>query len=217
MNAVVNRMTPSITTMIRMDHTHVLALSHRYKADTPVSKKKALVTNACLALQVHAQLEEEIFYPALRNVLAGDEVLEKSEPEHQQIKQLVGELRERSANAASIDQSFDDKFMDLMRIVMHHVADEETRLLPAAERLMPDELGRLGVEMTRRRVELMKPHAGEMAASAARSFPVGAATGAALITAGAVAIGAMLFSRSRNGRTSGLASRTHHRGPSRLM
>jgi hemerythrin superfamily protein len=216
MNAVVNRMTPSITTMIRMDHTHVLALSHRYKADTPVNKKKALVTNACLALQVHAQLEEEIFYPAMRNVLTGDEVLDKSEPEHQQMKQLISELRERCSDDASIDQSFDDKFMDLMRIVIHHVADEETRLLPAAERLIPDELGRLGMEMTRRRVELMRPYAGEIAASAARSFPVGAATGAALLTAGAVAIGAMFLSRTRNGRSSDLSTRMH-RGSSRLM
>lgn len=216
MNAVVNRMTPSITTMIRMDHTHVLALSHRYKADTPLSKKKALVTNACLALQVHAQLEEEIFYPALRQVLTGDEVLEKSEPEHQQMKQLIGELRERCTDEASIDSTFDDKFMELMRIVIHHVADEETRLLPAAERLIPEELGRLGMEMTRRRVELMRPYAGEIVASAARSFPVGAATGAALLTAGAVAIGAMFLSRSRDGR-SGESSSRRHRGSSRLM
>jgi hemerythrin superfamily protein len=209
-------MTPSITTMIRMDHTHVLALSHRYKPDTPINKKKALVTNACLALQVHAQLEEEIFYPALRTVLSGDEVLEKSETEHQQMKQLISELRERCSDDASIDQSFDDKFMELMRIVIHHVADEETRLLPAAERLMPAELGRLGMEMTRRRVELMRPYAGEIAVSAARSFPVGAATGAALLTAGAVAIGAMFLSRSRDGRRSELSSRSH-RGSSRLM
>ena len=32
--------------------------------------------------------------------------------------------------------TFDDKFMDLMRLVIHHVADEETQLLPAAERLL---------------------------------------------------------------------------------
>jgi hypothetical protein len=57
-------------------------------------------------------------------------------------------------------------------------------------------LGRLGMEMTQRRMQLMKPHAAEFAASTVRSFPVGAATGAALLTAGAVALGAMLFSRS---------------------
>jgi hypothetical protein len=87
--------------------------------------------------------------------------------------------------------------MDLMRLVMHHVADEETRLLPAAERQLKDRLGSLGMEMTRRRIELMRPYAAEFTASTVRSFPVGAATGAALMTAGAVAIGAMLFGRGK--------------------
>ena len=199
MNTIVDRMAPNITTMIRMDHTHVLALSHRYTADTSESRKRALVTNACIALQVHAQLEEEIFYPALRNVLSGDEVLDKSEPEHQQMRELIAELREHCATDQPLDDAFDRKFMTLMRIVMHHVADEETELLPAAERLLHADLAQLGAEMTRRRFELMKPYAREAAVSAARSFPVGAATGAALVTAGALAFGAMLWSRSRNG------------------
>lgn len=219
MNAVVNRMTPSITNMIRMDHSHVLALFHRYTPDTPDTRKRALVTNACIALQVHAQLEEEIFYPALRPILPGDEVLEKSEPEHQQMRELVDQLRERCASGQPIDETFDQQFMALMRIVIHHVADEETRLLPAAERTLRDELSRLGAQMTRRRMELLKPHAREVAVSAARSFPVGTAAGAALVTAGAVALGAMLFSRGQNGRRWHESRRVgrSHRERSKLM
>lgn len=197
MSVATDRIAPSITTMIRMDHSYVFSLFHRYKADTSPGKKRALVTNACLAIQVHAQLEEEIFYPALRTVIAGDEVLEKSEPEHQQMRQLIADLRQLTSGDRPLDAACDDKFMDLMRLVMHHVADEETRLLPAAERLLKDRLGALGMEMTRRRVELMKPYAAEFTASTVRSFPVGAATGAALVTAGAVAIGAMLFTRTK--------------------
>jgi hemerythrin superfamily protein len=191
-------MTPSITTMIRMDHTHVLALFHRYKADTPAGKKRALVRNACLALEIHAQLEEEIFYPALQAVMAGDDVLQKSKPEHDEMRSLIGQLRERSAADAVIDDgtSFDDLFLQFMRSVMHHVADEETRLLPAAERLLPEQLGDLGLEMTRRRVQLLKPHAGEIAATSMRSFPVGAATAAALL-AGAI-IGTTLLWRGKD-------------------
>jgi hemerythrin superfamily protein len=190
-------MTPSITTMIRMDHTHVLALFHRYKADTPAGKKQALVRNACLALEIHAQLEEEIFYPALQGVMAGDDALEKSKPEHDEMRGLIGELRARVATdtLAGDGTTFDDLFLQLMRIVIHHVADEETRLLPAAERLLPERLGTLGLEMTKRRVQLLKPHAGEIAATSMRSFPVGAATAAALL-AGAV-IGTTLLWRSK--------------------
>ena len=72
MNVATDRLSPSITTMIRMDHSYVMSLFHRYKADTAPGKKRALVTNACLAIQVHAQLEEEIFYPALRQLISGD-------------------------------------------------------------------------------------------------------------------------------------------------
>jgi hemerythrin superfamily protein len=190
-NATAARMMPSITTMIRMDHTHALALFHRYKADTSAQRKRALVRNACLALEIHAQLEEEIFYPALQTVLSGDEVLEKSKPEHDEMRRLIDDLRSRVVNDVVGDTAFDDTFLQLMRIVMHHVADEETRLLPAAERLLSDRLGELGVEMTRRRVQLLKPHAGEVAMSSIRSFPAGAA----LLATGAVALGAMLLWR----------------------
>ena len=87
-----------------------------------------------------------------------------------------------------------------MRIVIHHVADEETTLLPMAERLLGvDRLSELGAHMTRRRVELIKPHAGEFAVTAARSFPVGAAAGAALLAAGAIALGVAMKPRRRKG------------------
>lgn len=206
MSTVANRVTPSITTMIRIDHSHVLALFHRFKANSSASKKRALVGNACLALDVHAQLEEEIFYPAMRQVLSGDEVLEKSEPEHDQMRGLIGELREMLAQSADVparDPAVDEKFMELMRLVLHHVADEETRLLPAAERLLADQLGTLGIEMTKRRVELMKPHAAEFATNTVRSFPAGAAGGAALLTAGVLALGAIALSRHKNRRSGG--------------
>ncbi len=190
MNTLVNRVTPNITTMIRMDHSHVFALFHRYRAGTSVQRKDALVRNACLALEVHAQLEEEIFYPALREVMGEDPDLRKSEPEHDEMRRLIGELRQGGPQ--------DDRFLELMRIVMHHVADEESRLLPAAERLLGDRLGELGAAMTRRRIELVKPHAGEMAVTAAQSFPVVAATGAVLLAAGALALGTKLWPRKRS-------------------
>jgi hemerythrin superfamily protein len=183
------------TTMIRMDHSHVLALFHRFKADSSIGKKRALVANACLALDVHAQLEEEFFYPALREVMAGDATLEKSESEHDEMRRLIADLRERAAEDGPIESTaFDDKFMDLMRIVIHHVADEETRLLPAADRLLSDRLNQLGREMIKRRVELLRPHVGELASSTMRSFPSAVAAGL-LLTAGAVMVGAMLLTR----------------------
>ncbi len=197
MNAVAARFAPSITTMVRMDHAHVLALFHRYKADTSDGRKRALVTNACLALEIHAQLEEEIFYPALRRVIGDDEVLGKSKPEHDEMRRLIQDLRGHLCGTDHVSAGADETFLKLMRAVIHHVADEETQLLPAAERLMQDELGELGMQMTKRRVQLLKPHAGEIALSAARSFPAGAAAGAVLLAVSALTIGSILLSRGR--------------------
>jgi hemerythrin superfamily protein len=189
MNKIVEKVSPSITSMIRMDHTHVLAAFHRYKSDTSAARKQAIVEHICLAVSVHAQLEDEIFYPALRSVLQGDETLEKSEPEHDEMRGYIAKLRQMSPE----ESDFDDTFMALMRIVIHHVADEETRLLPAAERLLADQLGSLGAEMTKRRLQLAGPHTGEILSSGARTFP----TGTALAIGGAIALGAMLFANTR--------------------
>jgi hemerythrin superfamily protein len=185
---------PSITSMIRMDHTHVMAAFHRYKADTSPARKKAIAEHICLALTVHAQLEEEIFYPALSAVLQDDPTLDKSEPEHDEMRGYIDQLRQMTPE----DGAFDDTLMSLMRVVIHHVADEETRLLPAAERVLADQLGSLGAQMTKRRMELLGPHAGEIVATGARTFPAGAA----LAIGGALALGAMLFaSKSSSSRS----------------
>jgi hypothetical protein len=168
-------------------------LFRRFKPEVSPDRKAALVTNACLALEIHAQLEEEIFYPALRPVVAGDEgVLNKSVPEHDEMRQLIGELRSMEPG----DPAFDRQFRALIRTVLHHVADEETTLLPLAEETLGDELRDLGARMTKRRIQLLGPHAGEVAVTAARSFPL--ATVAAGL--GVAALATMLITGGR-GRT----------------
>jgi hemerythrin superfamily protein len=185
---------PYITTMIRLDHTHVLALFRRVRPWTSSSRKQAIITNACIALEVHAQLEEEIFYPALRRVLGDDEILDKSVPEHGEMRELIRMLRSKDVEAAD----YDETVHSLMRVVLHHVADEESILLPRAEMLLGDKLAELGMEMTRRRMQLLRPNLNEAAVTFARSFPV--ATSATI--GGLLAIGWMLL---RPGR------RTHRR------
>jgi hemerythrin superfamily protein len=182
-----SRLSPSITDMIRMDHTHVLAVFHRFKRHTSDSRKSALVRNACLAIEVHAQLEEEIFYPALREIAGPDPALDKSEPEHQQMRGLIARLRGMSPE----DADFDSTFHALMRTVIHHVADEESVLLPEAERTMGPQLSELGAQMTRRRMQLLAPHAGELATTSAQSFPVMSL----LAVVSAVLLGSMLMRR----------------------
>ena len=172
---------PYITTMIRVDHTHALALFRRVRPWTSSGRKRAIITNLCIALEVHAQLEEEIFYPALRKVLGANEILDKSVPEHDEMRELIRMLRSKDVEAAD----YDETVHALMRAVLHHVADEESELLPRAEMLMGDELAELGMQMTRRRMELLRPNLNEVAVTFARSFPVATVAAAAgLLTVG---------------------------------
>lgn len=181
MSSMLSQLSPSVTNMIRLDHTHVLTAFHQYEIGSSPRLKKGLVDNVCLAIEIHAQLEEEVFYPAMR-VVADNEVLRKSTPEHDEMRGLISRLR----NMPVSDPAFDDTFFELMRHVMHHVADEETMLLPAAERLIPDQLHELGARMTKRRLELAGPRAPELASSIARSMSTGTimAAGSALLAAG---------------------------------
>ncbi len=62
MNNLVYRLLPTATNMIRLDHTHVMSTFHQYKASAPARVRKGLASTICTALEVHATLEEEIFY-----------------------------------------------------------------------------------------------------------------------------------------------------------
>ncbi len=178
--ATLGKVSPSITKMIRMDHSHVMVTFHKYQPDASPSKKQAIVNTVTLALEIHAQLEEEIFYPALEQVAANNPALQKAKPEHDEMKRLIAKLRAM----APTDAGYDDTFMELMRDVVHHVADEETIMLPAAEKLLKDRLGELGAQMTKRRLQLAAPHAGEMLVNGARAMPVATMGMAAALLAG---------------------------------
>jgi hypothetical protein len=188
MNQLLSRLSPSVTNMIRMDHTHVITTFHQYEVDTPLRVKKGLADTVCVALEIHTQLEEEIFYPALR-AIADTELLRKSVPEHDQMRRLITQLR----NLEPAHATFDETFFELMNNVMHHVADEETLLLPAAERVLAERLGELGAQMTKRRLQLAAPRSGEIAGGMARSV----GTGGLVMGAGALLACSYLLSRPR--------------------
>ncbi len=177
---------PNVTTLIRLDHTHVLSTFHQYRPDSRPEVKRGLVQAACMALEVHAQLEEEIFYPAVME-LSGNVLFKKSVPEHDEMRRLITLLR----GMEPTDVRYDDTFMELMRDMLHHIADEETLMLPEAERLLQDHLGELAVRMTRRRMQLLAPRAGEMASNMARAMPASSVA----LTLGLLATGLWLGMR----------------------
>jgi len=161
------KLSPTITDMIRFDHSHVLVTFHQFTQDKKPSVKKALSDTICAALDIHATLEEEIFYPVMRTIDADDPVLEKAPHEHGDMKRLIRELRTIPGD----DDRHDRVLLELMREVIHHVADEETVILPIAEsKLSKERLSELGTQMTKRRVALLAPQAGKVAASTTVGF-----------------------------------------------
>ena len=193
MNPIVSKLSPTATRMIRMDHGHVLTQFHKLEPDTGDSVRGAVLRSICAALEIHAQLEEEIFYPALRAAGINTPELDKSVPEHDEMRRLI----ERVRSVGSDGLADADAINGLMNAVLHHVADEETKLLPAAEKTLGKErLAELGAQMTARRLELAKPRAGELAVNLVKAAP----GKTALATVGVLMAGTMLVNRMRRKR-----------------
>jgi hemerythrin superfamily protein len=187
-------LSPSITDMIRFDHSHVMLTWHQYVATKKPTVKRALAETICDALEIHATLEEEIFYPALRQLAIGGATLDKSEPEHNAMREVIARIRAADAAAPRYDQLVAELFRDVMK----HVADEETVLLPDAERLLSaSRLNALGVQMSKRRAQLLAPKAGKIAAETVVGF---SSSTTALVGA---ALSALLVGRALSKRLSG--------------
>ncbi|WXK23318.1 hemerythrin domain-containing protein [Mycetohabitans endofungorum] len=197
MKSFLTMTSPPITAMIRLDHSHVLAAFRRYHPNSPKWRKRSIVESACIALEIHAQLEDEILYPALSRVAPDNDVLHKSEPEHNQMRETIRSLRNMDVN----HPDYDSCFMQLIRETLHHVADEETVLLPLAERQLQSELQTLGASMTRRRIELLCERPMQVVTHTVLTFPLASAVVAGVA---ACAMGHLLC----GGRVSGCAPRT---------
>jgi hemerythrin superfamily protein len=191
MSTTLGKIAPSITKLIRHGHTEVTAVFHKYELDMPADQKRALVNMISALLEIHARLEEELFYPALREVDPQNKALQEALPEHNEMKRLIGILREMEPG----DADFDLRVNDLMRDVLHHVADEETVMLPAAELALKERLGDLGAEWTRRRVKMMAERAGEITSNAARGMPK-----STMLLAGGMLAGGYLLKRAFESR-----------------
>ncbi len=159
---------PAATRMIRMDHAHVLAQYHKLRADMPPSRRGAICLDICRALEIHAQLEEETFYPALRELDVALPALEHHLADHARIRLEIERIRQLGEQADELTAALHA----LMDDVRPHMAEEEARLLPVAEQgLGAQRLQALGAQMTRRRFELTRPHAADTTTERVRTLP----------------------------------------------
>ena len=101
-------------------------------------------------LEVHAALEEEIFYPAVKNeVDDGSSMVHEAIEEHQTVKQLISKLK----GMQEAGEEFESQFSQLMENVQHHVEEEESEMLPKVEESELD-LNSLGQQMSQRKQEM---------------------------------------------------------------
>lgn len=182
MTALTNPLARPATELIQTDHAMVLALYHKLHPRTSPAIRAALARRICSALEIHAKLEEEIFYPALHAARIESPALDKSLAEHEQMRMLIERVRSFEGQPDAQHEAL----TDLLNSVLHHVADEETIVLPAAEKMLaPQRLAELCAQMRTRRLELAREHAGEMAADVVRSTPGRSALAAAAMLVGA--------------------------------
>lgn len=140
--------------LLVQDHKRVQKLFKDFeKADRDDEESvRELVETACLELQIHSMLEEEIFYPAVRAHGQGDveDLLNEAEVEHEAVDELIAKLRELEAS----DPMYCAYFSVLAEYVRHHVKEEEQELFPKVEGMPALDLRQIGEDMRLRREEL---------------------------------------------------------------
>lgn len=138
--------------LLKADHAEVAEMFDKYEnGRLPKARKAALAQKICAALSVHAQIEEEVFYPAAREA-GGKEVedlLNEAEVEHGSIKELVAALEAGSP----ADELFDAQVKVMGEWVKHHVKEEEGELFPKIRKSGMD-LEEVGAQLAQRKMEL---------------------------------------------------------------
>ena len=144
--------------LLKADHKEVSDLVEKYEnGRLSKDRKIAVAKQICLALTVHAQIEEEIFYPAAREATRdGEDLLDEAEVEHGSIKELIAAIE----NGSLDDELFDARVKVLGEYVKHHVKEEENELFPKVRKSDMD-LAEIGVQLAARKEELMRELKGD--------------------------------------------------------
>ena len=144
---------PLAIELLMADHRKVEDLFEQYEGEkeSDDATKRRIANKICAELTVHAQVEEEIFYPWLRENLDDDdmEMLEEAQVEHNGAKDLIAQIEA----AGDVDATYDAMVKVLSEYIKHHVKEEENEIFPAVSS-EKEELDALGQEMTSRKEEL---------------------------------------------------------------
>jgi hemerythrin superfamily protein len=136
--------------LLKQDHRDVAALVKKF-GSARAGAKQQIAERICAALTVHARIEEEIFYPAAREVLrkADQDLVNEAAVEHASVKDLIRQIE----SASEGDDLYEAKVTVLGEYVQHHVKEEETELFPKVRRAGLD-TREVGARLATRKKEL---------------------------------------------------------------
>lgn len=147
------RAQPLALELLMADHRKVEDLFEQFEQEKEGDEgtRREIAERICTELTIHAQVEEELFYPWLRENLDEDEMelVEEAQVEHNSAKDLIAQLE----GATDIDEQYNAKVKVLGEYIKHHVQEEENEIFPAV-RDEQEELDELGQEMAARKGEL---------------------------------------------------------------
>ena len=135
--------------LLRADHAKVEELFGQFEKARTDERKSALAQQICSELTVHTTIEEEIFYPAARQALDEDDLLDEATVEHASAKDLIAQIQ---AGSPSQDQ-WDAKVTVLGEYIKHHVKEEQSEMFPKVRKTQLD-LKELGAQLQARKQQL---------------------------------------------------------------
>jgi len=141
--------------LLKQDHQEVQALFEQYDKlaedeDAAEEEKQQLAEQICAMLTVHAQIEEEIFYPAARESLDEADLIDEATVEHASAKDLIAQIQDGSPD----EELYDAKVKVLGEYIRHHVKEEESEMFPKLKKSDMDLAG-VGAQLAERKQELM--------------------------------------------------------------
>ena len=146
--------TQNAITLLRADHKLVAQLFDEYEKSRSSLKKQQLVAKICTELTVHTQIEEEIFYPAVKAALKDKELIPEATVEHATVKGLIAQVEGIEPDG----EMFDARIKVLSEYIKHHVKEEQNEIFPNAKASNLD-MSELGAQMAERKAELLAQRA----------------------------------------------------------
>jgi hemerythrin superfamily protein len=136
--------------LLKADHKKVSGLFEQFESSRSASRKKTIVAQICLELGVHAQIEEEIFYPAVKAALRDKELVPEATVEHASVKDLIAQVKGVEPDG----EMYDAKVKVMSEFVKHHVKEEQNEMFPKAKKTRLDMVA-LGAQLATRKEELI--------------------------------------------------------------